>query len=99
MFWEYIFFISCFLIFYNYGGYAIIAWLINKIRRRSGHPPAPAAEDDQPFVSFIVAAFNEEDFIAEKIRNSLAQEYPREKMEFLFITDGSSDQTPAIVRS
>lgn len=111
MLWEYIFFISCFLILYNYGGYAIIAWFINKLRRGNAHssrqtpsPPAeqsptPPAEESLPSVSFIVAAFNEEDFIAEKIRNSLAQDYPRERLELLFVTDGSSDRTPDIVRT
>ena len=96
MLWEYIFFISCFLILYNYGGYAIIAWFINKLRPAK---PALPAEDHLPSISFIVAAFNEEDFIAEKIRNSLAQDYPREKIELLFVTDGSSDRTPDIVRT
>jgi cellulose synthase/poly-beta-1,6-N-acetylglucosamine synthase-like glycosyltransferase len=44
-----------------------------------------------------VAAYNEEDCIVEKIENSLAQDYPSDKIEFLFITDGSSDNTTSLV--
>jgi cellulose synthase/poly-beta-1,6-N-acetylglucosamine synthase-like glycosyltransferase len=51
-----------------------------------------------PSVSFIVAAYNEADCIAQKITNSLDLDYPREKIEFLFISDGSTDGTDSIVR-
>jgi biofilm PGA synthesis N-glycosyltransferase PgaC len=99
-FWLYLFIISCFLVFYNYAGYAIIVLLINKLEKKTA-PPAglePVAFTELPTVSFIVAAYNEEDCIHQKIANSLEQDYPREKIEFLFITDGSTDQTEAICR-
>jgi len=92
--WEILFFISCFLVFYNYAGYAILAFILNRFSRRES---IPADDDYQPSVSFIVAAFNEEDCIAEKIENSLQQNYPAGKIEFLFITDGSTDNTMDIV--
>ncbi|MGZ3846727.1 MAG: glycosyltransferase family 2 protein, partial [Flavisolibacter sp.] len=47
---------------------------------------------------FIVAAYNEEDCIERKILNSLEQVYPTEKIEFIFITDGSTDGTPQIIQ-
>ncbi|MGZ3973683.1 MAG: glycosyltransferase family 2 protein [Flavisolibacter sp.] len=81
--------------FYNYAGYAIIIFLWNKIRK----PKDTIAPDDYfPSISFIVAAYNEEDCIERKIMNSLQQVYPREKIEFIFITDGSTDSTPHIVQ-
>ncbi len=45
----------------------------------------------------MVAAYNEEDFIREKIANTLALDYPADKLEIIFITDGSSDATPDIL--
>jgi biofilm PGA synthesis N-glycosyltransferase PgaC len=93
--WQYIFWISCWIVFYNYAGYAIIVYFINIFSRKA----AGAAKTDYfPPVSFIVAAFNEEDVIREKILNSLEQDYPSDKMEILFITDGSSDGTMDIIR-
>lgn len=94
-FWQIIFLLSCVIVLYNYAGYAVLAHVINKLTGRSGKPvPDPAY---QPAVSFIVAAYNEEDVIRMKIRNSLEQDYPRHLIEFIFITDGSTDHTPSII--
>ncbi|HXD76276.1 MAG TPA: glycosyltransferase family 2 protein [Puia sp.] len=87
--------ISCLFVIYNYIGYAVPVYVWNRLRRPSP-PPAPAHPEDWPAVSFIVAAFNEQDCIREKILNSLEQDYPAGKLEFIFITDGSTDATAAI---
>jgi biofilm PGA synthesis N-glycosyltransferase PgaC len=52
---------------------------------------------DLPAVTLIVAAYNEEGFIEQKIKNSLTLEYPADKLDILFITDGSTDATPDLV--
>jgi len=89
-------FVACsFIVIYNYAGYAIIAWLFNRLRRPRTLPHL--ADHQLPGISFIVAAYNEEDCIAAKITNSLELDYPREKIEFLFISDGSNDHTESIV--
>jgi biofilm PGA synthesis N-glycosyltransferase PgaC len=93
--WQAIFFISCLIVFYNYAGYAIIIFFLNRIRKQKKIEP----DNFYPSVSFIVAAFNEEDFIEDKILNSLAQDYPAGQIEFIFITDGSTDETPAIIKN
>jgi poly-beta-1,6-N-acetyl-D-glucosamine synthase len=94
--WFYLFLGSCFIVFYNYAGYALIVILLNRIRRR---PAAPIPPDDLlPSVSFIVAAYNEADCIDQKITNSLGLGYPPHKIEFVFISDGSNDATPSIIR-
>ena len=95
LFWKLVFWISCLLVFYNYAGYAIIIYLWNKLQK----PRTTIAPNDYfPTVSFIVAAYNEEDCIERKILNSLEQAYPGEKIEFIFITDGSTDSTPQIIQ-
>ena len=95
-FWQYIFFLGIFLIFYNYIGYAIIVFLINRFSPKFNNK---IAENYHPSVSFIVAAYNEQEIIEEKIRNSLKQVYPSSKIEFIFIADGSSDNTASIIGS
>jgi len=95
LFWKIIFWISCFIVFYNYAGYAIIILLINKFKNKK-HFDRP--NNYYPTISFIVAAYNEEDCIETKIINSLEQIYPADKIEFIFITDGSTDLTPDIIR-
>lgn len=91
--WTYIFWISLFLIFYNYLGYGLLVWILNKLKRTENLNTS----QHRPPVSFIVAAFNEEDCIDEKIRNSLQQDYPKDRIEYIFITDGSSDRTMEII--
>lgn len=95
VFWLILFLVCLAVVLYNYAGYAIIARLITP---RPKALPAPA-DDDLPGVSFIVAAYNEEDCIGEKIANCLELDYPKDKIEFLFITDGSTDRTESIVLS
>jgi cellulose synthase/poly-beta-1,6-N-acetylglucosamine synthase-like glycosyltransferase len=56
-------------------------------------------QSDLPSISFIISAFNEEQDIADKIENTLALKYPREKIEILVATDGSIDNTDEIIRS
>lgn len=55
-------------------------------------------DTELPSVSFIVAAYNEENCIRQKLENSLEQEYPAAQIEFIFITDGSTDRTPEIIK-
>ncbi len=100
---DIIFWISLFLIFYSYVGYGILVWILVKLKsafksRESGAKSNEAgASHSYPAVALVVAAYNEEDFILEKIQNTLALDYPKDKLELIFITDGSNDNTPAIV--
>jgi cellulose synthase/poly-beta-1,6-N-acetylglucosamine synthase-like glycosyltransferase len=49
-------------------------------------------------VALVICGINEENIIGQKIDNSLALEYPREKLEIVVISDGSTDRTAAIAR-
>lgn len=92
--WKLIFWASCFILFYNYIGYALIIFIINKL---SSKKKSFTQNNFFPSVSFIVAAYNEEDCIEKKILNSLEQDYPADKIEFIFITDGSTDKTNDVI--
>jgi len=50
-----------------------------------------------PSVSMVVAAYNEEGVIGQKLANCLAIDYPAERLEFLFGSDGSSDATNRVL--
>lgn len=100
-FFYYIFWISLFIIFYNYMGYGLLLWVITSIRGlyRVENNDSLSYQNAAllPEVTLVVAAYNEEAVIEEKIANCLALDYPEEKLTFLFITDGSSDSTPEII--
>ena len=50
---------------------------------------------DLPRVSLIVAAYDEQEVIADKVANALALDYPRERLELIVASDGSADATGA----
>ena len=89
--------LSLFIVFYTFFGYGILLYILVKIRIAiKGKRKIPPAAN-LPTVTLIVAAYNEEDFIIEKIKNTLALTYPPDKVSFLFVTDGSSDNTPGLI--
>jgi biofilm PGA synthesis N-glycosyltransferase PgaC len=94
---EILFFFCLFIILYSYIGYGLLLWIIVRIKKMFSKPAADVGTDEElPRVTLIVAAYNEADFITDKINNSLALDYPKDKLQLLFITDGSSDDTPRL---
>ncbi len=90
---EIIFWLSLFIIGYTYVGYGVVLYLLTRKKRRV----APSGQA-LPSCTVIVAAYNEAAVIEEKIHNTLALQYPDGKLSFCFVTDGSSDGTPDLVR-
>lgn len=80
------------VIVYVYVGYPLLLFLVSRVWAR---PVAKAPFT--PSVTMIIAAYNEEAAIAAKLDNSLAQDYPPERLEILVASDGSTDRTNAIV--
>jgi cellulose synthase/poly-beta-1,6-N-acetylglucosamine synthase-like glycosyltransferase len=90
---EIIFFLFIFIIFHVYFGYPLIILLIATINKKT----VLKNDDFEPTVSLIIAAYNEEDVIEEKIKNSLSLDYAKDKLEIIIFSDASTDQTNAIV--
>ena len=91
---EWVFWASVAFIFYAYGGYLFLLWVLSFWRNR------PVLNGDiTPRVSFIITAFNEEAKIQDKLENSLALEYPRHRLEIVVASDCSTDRTDEIVRA
>lgn len=91
--WAIGFWVALVGIAYPYVGYAAVIWLIARFRQ-----DPYLMSDRLPTVTVLVAAYNEEDVIARKILNSLALDYPKDKLEILVVTDGCTDETDAVIR-
>ncbi|USZ69746.1 glycosyltransferase family 2 protein (plasmid) [Halorussus salilacus] len=89
--------VSSFLVLYAYFLYPAGLWVVSRFVSRS--TPTLAAADELPTVSLIIAAYNEEGVIADKIENSLGLDYPEDRLDIVVFSDASSDRTDEIVRS
>ncbi len=89
-----IFWLSSVFILYVYIGYPLsLIILANLVPRPPKYPP------NTPKVSMLIAAYNEQDIIDAKLENTLALDYPPEKLQIVVAADGSSDNTPNIVKN
>ncbi len=95
---EIFFWTGLLIVFYAYMGYGIVLWGAIRLKRLWS-PARPRPPFLAPEVSFVVCAYNEEDWIAEKITNSLSLDYPPGHIRFYFVTDGSDDRTAELVGS
>lgn len=99
------FFLCLFLIAYVYILYPIIVfalasfvqtrrdsrYVLSRPERRAGD-----AEPPLPFVSVVIAVYNEEKVLEDRIANCLSVDYPDEKLEIIIASDGSTDKTNEI---
>ena len=89
-----VFISSAVVVLYVYFGYPALIYLLATLR------PRPVRRGEvTPHVSVIIPVFNEESMIVEKIENTLALDYPADRLETLIVSDGSTDGTEALVRS
>jgi cellulose synthase/poly-beta-1,6-N-acetylglucosamine synthase-like glycosyltransferase len=90
---DLIFWFSASVGFYVYIGYPLLLTLLRPLIRR------PVRKQPiEPFVSLLVPAYNEADVIAAKIQNSLALDYPLNRLEIVIASDGSTDGTVEIAQ-
>jgi cellulose synthase/poly-beta-1,6-N-acetylglucosamine synthase-like glycosyltransferase len=89
-----LFWMAIALILYVYLGYFGIIYMMTLVYRK---PVRKAA--NRPFVSILIAAYNEEQNIETTVLNKLALDYPADKFEVIVISDASTDRTDAIVQS
>jgi len=88
-----LFFICVFMIIYVYLGYPALVFLFGIIRNKGVKKGA-----FEPHITILIAAYNEEDNIDSTLKNKLNLDYPKEKLEVIVISDGSTDRTDEIVR-
>lgn len=92
---EIIFWSALFMVFYTYLGYGIVLYALVKLKELFVKPVKRVLppDSDLPEVTLFITAFNEEDVVDEKMENSLALDYPADKLRIVWVTDGSDDGT------
>ena len=90
-----VFWVSALVLVYVYFGYPLFLWAM----RATFGDRSVARDNIEPTVTLVVSAFNESDVIAEKIRNSIELDYPKDKLQVLVVSDASDDGTDEIVRA
>ncbi|MEH6453415.1 MAG: glycosyltransferase family 2 protein, partial [Psychromonas sp.] len=94
--------ICMFLVIYHHLGYPLILRWFNKRNPRLVTVASPRqytnsqADDDLPKIAIVIPAYNEQEWIAEKIRNLAILDYPLKRLQIVIACDGCTDQTYAI---
>ncbi len=76
--------------------YLLLA-VLNEVRQRRRNWP-DCSEEELPFVSVVLAAYNEDKVIARTIDTLRKSDYPQSRFEIVAVNDGSSDQTLPILQ-
>lgn len=88
------FWLSVLMVFHSY----VLFPLILKLKAGNRLMKFPGLdEEERPFISILVSAFNEEAVIEEKIESVFKSDYPQDKFELLIGSDNSTDRTNEIV--
>ena len=96
-----LFWLSTGLLAYTHLGYAVVLGMLVRVRGSDGRAPARQAggHSIEPTVSLIVPAYDEEEVIAAKVADALALDYPRERLQIVVASDGSTDATAERART
>lgn len=77
---------------YTWVGYPLAVTVLGRWRR-----PPVSLRTRLPTLTVIIAAYNEARWIAAKLRSTLRQRYPWDRLEVIVVSDGSTDATDEIV--
>lgn len=90
------------IVFYTYLGYGILLYIIIRLKRLFWVKPQEAVlppDEELPDMTLLICAYNEEDVVAEKMKNTLAIDYPKDKFRIMWVTDGSNDHTNELLKA
>lgn len=94
-----LFWIFLAVVVYTFVGYALVLWVL--VQLKTFVFPRKKYRFDhtyEPEICLFVTAYNEKDYISQKVENSFGLDYPKEKIQYLWITDGSDDGTPELLK-
>lgn len=95
---AFLFWLAFAVLAYQYVGYPLLLAALAAVRGRRT-TASYARDEDLPSVTLVISAYNEAEVLDGKIRNALAQDYPKDRFEIVVASDGSSDATNEIARS
>jgi cellulose synthase/poly-beta-1,6-N-acetylglucosamine synthase-like glycosyltransferase len=90
------------IVFYTYIGYGILLYIIIRLKRLFRGKPREAVlppDEELPDMTLLICAYNEEDVVEEKMKNTLAIDYPKDKFRIMWVTDGSNDHTNELLKA
>ena len=90
------------IVFYTYIGYGILLYIIIRLKRLFRGTPLKAAmpsDEELPTMTLMICAYNEEDVVEEKMKNTLEIDYPKDKFRIMWVTDGSNDRTNELLKA
>ncbi|MDP2723612.1 MAG: glycosyltransferase family 2 protein [Bacteroidales bacterium] len=95
-----LFWVLILIVFYAYFGYGILLYVLVLIKRSLSSKKGRLKNnaDYEPEVTLFVAAYNEKDYVDAKVENSFNLSYPKDKVKQVWVTDGSDDGTPDILK-
>ena len=97
-----LFWLCLFIAFYTYLGYGILLFLIIRLKRLVKGKPQTIAmptDDELPTMTLMICAYNEQDIVAEKMQNTRALDYPKDKFRVMWVTDGTTDNTNELLKA
>jgi len=95
---AFLFWLAFAVLAYQYVGYPLALAALAALRGKQ-RPAAFPGDDDLPRVTLVISAYNEAEVLDGKIRNALALNYPKDRLEIVVVSDGSTDATNDITRS
>ncbi len=96
---EAVFWVSAALLVYTQIGYGLVLVVLGALRRSRPAVTAAGPAADLPHVTLVVAAHAEAAVIEAKVRNALALDWPRERLQLIVACDGSPDDTATLARA
>lgn len=85
------------LLIYSYFGYTMLLAIIVLCKKVVNSNKRNSSTDNLPYVTIVIAAYNEEQNVVDKIQNSLKQDYPKDRISQIWVNDASTDSTKALL--
>lgn len=92
------FWLLLFLLFYTFVGYALVLYVAVQFKKLFFGEKKKFNSDYEPDVCLFVTAYNEKDYVEQKVENTFQLDYPKNKIQYIWVTDGSDDGTPEILK-
>ena len=95
-----LFWILLFIVVYTYVGYGMVLFVMVKIKRLFSKKEDVRTDNyELPEVPLLIPAYNERDYVAQKMKNTMGLNYPKEKLQVIWVTDGSNDGTNTLLET
>lgn len=91
-----LFWVLVFFIIYPYFIYPVLLWIISIFKKQRKY--SLPSENNLPTVTLFITAFNEQDYVDQKVNNSNALNYPNNRLKQVWVTDGSDDNTNSLLK-